>query len=239
MVQCHHAMNTSAEKTSVNHVRIPCSQMKLRGELAIPDAPRALVILLHEATDGWTDCGNWPIAWKLYHQGFGTLLVNPLAGDAQALQHARKFGRLELPVLVERVTAIIKWAKGVPKTESTPVGLYASGLTAAAAIQAASSGAAIDSLVCRAARTDLIEDAALRLEAPILLLAEEADHRSRRRHFEFANMLHCERKLATLKRIPHCPKGDAAALQSARFAANWFSDHLECSLDRIGELVAR
>jgi putative phosphoribosyl transferase len=231
-------MNTSAETTSVNHVSIPCPQLTLRGELASPPAPKGVVILLHEAAEGWADCRNWPIAWKLYHNGFATLLVNPFDSDERTIQKARANARLGMPALVERVAAITQWARDLANSESSPLGIFASGVAAAAAIQVASGHASVDSLVCRSARTDLLADVASQLETPILLLAEESDHRSRRWHFEFANSLHCEKKMVTLKPIPHCPIQDATALQSAQLASNWFGDHLRNDMDRFGELVA-
>jgi putative phosphoribosyl transferase len=207
------------------------------GELAIPRDPKAMVIFLHDAAEGWTDCRNWPLAWKLHRHGFATLLVNPLNPPEQTLRHAKGFANFELPLLVERLTAAIHWAQTVAEPEIAPLGVLASGMSAAAAIQVAANGTGVDALVCRAARTDLIEDAALRLDTPILLLAEESDHRSRRRNWEFARMLHCPKKVATLERIPHCPKHDAAALQTAQLAVDWFSGHLKSSPAKLRELV--
>lgn len=222
----------------MNHVSIRCPHLTLRGELAIPPTPKGIVVLLHEAAEGWADCRNWPIAWKLYHIGFATLLVNPFDGDERTIQKARANARIGMPALVERVAAITQYGRKIVKPEFGPLGIFASGVSAAAAIQVASCNAGVDSLVCRSARTDLIEDVAPKLDTPILLLAEEGAHRNRRWQFEFANSLHCEKKMATLKPIPHCPIQDATALQSAQLAANWFADHLNNDLDRLGELVA-
>lgn len=232
------AMNASATKSSIAHVHIPCPRVGLWGELAVPHEPRAMVILVHDSKDGWTDCRNWPIAWKLYRSGFATLLVNLLDPEEQALQYAKGFPHFEMPLLVERLAAIVRWARARDDAAPMKTGVLASKMAAAASIEAAVNGIAIDALACKAARTDLVQDIAPRLAVPILLVADEGDHRSRKRHWEFSRALGCDKKLVTLKGCRHRSNDEMSTLQTAQLAVDWFSLHLEARQERPEYLVA-
>jgi hypothetical protein len=186
-----------------------------------------MVVLLHDCPEGWTDCRNWPVAWKLYRNGFAVLLVNPLKPEEQSLQYAKGFPQFELPLLVERLRAVIRWTQATAGVERMATGVVASRMAAAAAIQVAAGGAAIDALVCKAAPTDLVADVAPRLTAPILLVADESDHRSRRRNCEFSRILACEKKVVTLKGCRHRSDAAMSALRTAQLAVDWFDLHLQ------------
>ena len=231
-------MNASATTSSIAHVHIPCPRVELWGELAVPHDPRAMVILVHDSKEGWTDYQNWPTAWKLYRSGFVTLLVNLLHPDEQALQYAKGFPLFEMPLLVERLAAIVRWARAMGDAETMQTGVLSSRMAAAASIEAAVNGIAIDALVCKAARTDLVQDIAPRLAVPILLVADEGDHRSRKRHWEFSRALGCEKKLVTLKGCRHRSNDEMSALQTAQLAVDWFSLHLEARQEHPEYLAA-
>jgi len=90
-------MNTSASESSISYVQIPCGRASVRGELAIPNEPRGLVVFAHATHGGWTNAQNWPIAWKLHQKGYATLLLDLLTPGEASPEAVRGLLCLDIP----------------------------------------------------------------------------------------------------------------------------------------------
>ena len=219
-------MNTSATESSTTHVRIPCARTTIRGELAIPDAPRGLVIFSHATHGGWTNSRNWPIAWKLHHNGYATLLLDLLTPVEAGLETAKGFLHVEVPLLTERLEAATRWALEQERLKGLPVAYFGSDAGAAAAIEVARLLPATRAVVCRAARTDLVGEAAARLETPVLLIAAEHDRRSVRRNREFIARAGVNCRMEIVKDASRRFPEEDALCEVARITTDWIDSKL-------------
>jgi putative phosphoribosyl transferase len=220
------SMNTSATPSSILHVRVPCPRGAIHGELAIPDDAKGLVIVAHATDGGWTSSKNWPIAWKLHQSGFATLLLDLLTPVEAGLESAKGFLRFEVPLLTERLEAATHWALTQKRLEGLPCAYFASDAAAAAAIEAAVDFPAIRTIVCRAARTDLVGSAADRLKAPVLLIVGEHDRRILRWNREFMAGSRSKHRVEIIKDATHRFTQEGAHCDVARITANWLNTHL-------------
>jgi putative phosphoribosyl transferase len=219
-------MNTSASKSSITHVQIPCSRTAIHGELAIPDSAKGLVIFSHATHGGWADSKNWPIAWRLHQNGYATLLLNLLTPVEGGLETAKGFLRREVPLLTERLKAATRWARGQEELEELDYAYFGSDVGAAAAIEAAAALPATRTVVCRAGRTDLTGEASEHLEAPVLLIVGEHDRRTLRWNREFANSYHRNRRLEIIQGATHLLPEEGALSQVAKLTVDWMESHL-------------
>ena len=113
-------MNTSASESSISYVQSPCGRASVRGELAIPNEPRGLVVFAHATHGGWTNAQNWPIAWKLHQSGYATLLLDLLTPGEASTEAVRGLLCLEIPYLTKRVVAAITWVKSQDQLADLP-----------------------------------------------------------------------------------------------------------------------
>jgi putative phosphoribosyl transferase len=214
-------MNTSATQSSIIHVHIPCPREAIHGELAIPDAPKGLVIFAHATHGGWANSKNWAIAWKLHQRGYATLLLDLLTPVEAGLETAKSFLHFEVPLLTERLEAATRWALKQERLKGLAFAYFGSDVGAAAAIEVAAALPATSAVVCRAARTDLVGAAADRLEMPILLIAAEHDRRALRRNREFTKRSNVNRRLEIVKGATHLFPEEGALCEVARLTADW------------------
>jgi putative phosphoribosyl transferase len=231
-------MNTSATQSSIIHVHIPCAREAIHGELAIPDAPNGLVIFAHATQGGWANSKNWSIAWKLHQRGYATLLLDLLTGVEAGLETAKGLLHFEVPLLSERLRAATLWALSQEKLKGLEFAFFGSDVGAAAAIEVAGALPATSAVVCRAARTDLVEGAADQLGKPILLIAAEYDRRTIRRNREFIQRNNANRRLEIVKGATHRFPEEGALCEVARITAKWLDAHLGAERSNLEEAVS-
>ena len=219
-------MNTSASKSSISYVQIPCGRASVRGELAIPNEPRGLVVFAHATHGGWTNAQNWPIAWKLHQSGYATLLLDLLTPGEASTEAVRGLLCLDIPYLTKRVVAAITWVKSQDQLADLPVACFGSDAGAAAALGAAAAMPAILTVVCRAARTDLIAEPARHADLPVLLVAGENDRRTLRSNREFAAHAPAARRVKVIKGATHRFTERGSLYEVANVTTAWLDERL-------------
>lgn len=212
-------------------VRIATPSAVVEGQLAIPERARALVILAHAAPQSAYAAGNRYVAAVLRTAGFATLVVNLLTAHESVQDTETSDLRFRLPLLAARLAGVTSWAALHPALRELPVGFFAGGVSASAALEtAAESPRLVGAIVARSGRPELAAASLRDVRTPVLLLVGEKDT---------ANVATNQRaleRLPTTTRLHVIPGAgqrldDETSLGSvAQLAAAWFERTLHGSL---------
>ena len=157
-------------------VRIATPSAVVEGQLSIPAQPRALVILAHAAPQSAYADGNRYVAAVLRTEGFATLVVNLLTAHESVQDTETSDLRFRLPLLAARLAGVTSWAGLHPAVRELPVGYFAGGVSASAALEsAAESPELVGAIVSRSGRPELAAASIRDVRAPVLLLVGEHD----------------------------------------------------------------
>jgi dienelactone hydrolase len=157
-------------------VRIDLPGAELGGFLTLPEEPRGLVLFAHGSGSSRHSPRNHYVAEFLQGAGLGTLLIDLLTRDEDAVDQFTRQFRFDIVLLADRLTGAIDWLERQPKTRDLPVGLFGASTGAAAALQAAAVRPdRVQAVVSRGGRPDLAGEALARVRAPTLLIVGADD----------------------------------------------------------------
>lgn len=151
---------TTSVADGVREVLIPVSGVDLKGEVYVPPNARGVVIFTEYRPD---------FAKHLSGENLATVVFD-LVSDNEADQRAHIF---DVEFLAKRLEGATHWLSNQVGLQHLPIGYFATGSGAAAALFAASNNCEISSIVCVSARVDLASEIAYRVKCPTLLLVGE------------------------------------------------------------------
>ncbi|WP_342241142.1 dienelactone hydrolase family protein [Inquilinus sp. OTU3971] len=155
----------------LRHIRIPPAG--LPGTLRLPDPPRSLVVFVQGSGSSRFEPRNVALAEGLCRHGFATLLL-----DLLTFQEERNQANIfSIQLLAARLIDTMHWVEGQPDLAALPLGLFATGTGAAAALVAAASRRHIRAIVTYEGRPDLAHEAVDEVRVPTLLIV--GDHQDR------------------------------------------------------------
>jgi putative phosphoribosyl transferase len=147
----------------------------LEGDLALPPAPRGLVIFAHGSGSSRHSRRNRYVASELQRAGFATLLLDLLTLDEERDDARTGRWRFDIGLLARRVDAAIRWAHTDEDLRALPLALFGASTGAAAALRASAIHPEVAAIVSRGGRPDLAGAALHAVHAPTLLLVGAAD----------------------------------------------------------------
>ena len=118
-------------------VLIPAHGVELRGDLAMPEHAKGLIIFAHGSGSSRLSPRNQFVARSLYDAGLATLLIDLLAPEEEQIDRVSGRLRFNIDFLAERLVDIIDWLIVNKDTEGLKLGLFGASTGAAAAIVAA------------------------------------------------------------------------------------------------------
>ncbi|TSD85470.1 hypothetical protein FFK22_027290 [Mycobacterium sp. KBS0706] len=206
----------------LRHIRI--SPAGLPGTLWLPHSPKGLVALVHGSGSDRFNSRNSALAAALSQQGFATLLLDLLTIHEERL----RWNILDIGLLAIRLSGVIDWTAGQPNLAKLPLGVFATGTAAAAALVAAKRRP-IQAIVSYAGRPDLAHEILDDVHVPVLLLVPESHG-----PLTTDNQLACRRLKdpKAIRIIPWAgqPWNEADAITGiAVLAVDWFNHHLHPS----------
>ena len=209
---------------SLESARIDAGDVVLDGDLEIPADAHGLVIFAHGSGSNRMSARNRHVAHALHRQGLATLLFDLLSAD----ESREVAARFDIPKLVSRLHAALRWASGDPALRSLPVGLFGASTGAAAAlVLAARDPARVSAVVSRGGRPDLAGiDVLARVQAPTLLIVGGADDEVIPLNRAALRAMTCPSELALVPAATHLFEEPGALEQVARLAADWFRQWL-------------
>ena len=153
-------------------IEIPVGQRAMGGILFVPPQAGALVVFIHEC-DSTSNISplNRLVARSLLDLGFAILQPDLKDWTAEHAGGAAWDDTDELLKSAKRLSAIIDWLGDNPATCGLPLGLFATGSGAAAAMMAAAlRPSRVRAVVTHDGRSDLAADLLAEVQAPTLML---------------------------------------------------------------------
>jgi len=164
-------MTTPVVKEEVRAVRISASRASLDGDLSLPEGARGVVLFAHGSGSSRHSSRNRYVAQELRRSALGTLLMDLLTADEEAIDARTGHLRFDIGLLAERLGAATEWLRGDPRTSRLALGYFgASTGGGAALVAAADRPAEVGAVVSRGGRPDLAGAALPRVQAPTLLI---------------------------------------------------------------------
>ena len=218
-------MNSPAtQKTEFSEpVKIPVNGVELEGALVVPPAARGIVLFAHGSGSSRHSPRNNFVAETLRAAGIGTLLMDLLTKQEDAIYQTR----FDIDLLTWRLERATQWLMEEPQAQSLDIGYFGASTGAAAALNAAATlGPSIGAVVSRGGRPDLALAALGSVQAPTLLIVGALDDVVIELNRKAYERLKAEKQLAIVPGATHLFEEPGTLQEVARLAAAWFRRHL-------------
>ena len=208
-------------------VRIAAGRASLDGDLTLPPGARGVVLFAHGSGSSRHSSRNRYVAQELRRSALGTLLMDLLTSEEEAVDARTGHLRFDIDLLAERLGAATDWLRDDPRTSRLAVGYFGASTGGGAALLAAADRpAGVGAVVSRGGRPDLAGAALPRVQAPTLLIVGGRDETVIEMNREALAGLRCERRLEIVPGATHLFEERGALEEVARLAAGWFARHL-------------
>jgi dienelactone hydrolase len=208
-------------------VSVRVHQAELRGDLHLPAPASGLVIFAHGSGSSRHSPRNRFVAKKLGEAGLGTLLLDLLTPEEEAVDWDTGHLRFDIGFLAGRLLAATDWAARQESLGDLSIGYFgASTGGAAALLSAAERPELVRAVVSRGGRPDLAGRELHRVQAPTLLIVGGADVDVLEMNRAALARLRCEKQLRIVQGASHLFPEPGALEEVARHAAAWFQRHL-------------
>jgi len=208
-------------------VVIPVADGKvIEGDLTTPEGSHAIVIFAHGSGSSRHSPRNKYVARALNEAGLGTLLIDLLTADEEAVDEADGHLRFDIQLLSDRLTAATDWIVA-NVGRSCAIGYFGASTGAAAALVAAGNRPEkIRAVVSRGGRPDLAGSFLPKVAAPTLLIVGENDPVVIQLNRQAASELRSTHKIEVVPGATHLFEETGALEAVARMARLWFEAHL-------------
>lgn len=208
-------------------LRINAGDVSLEGDLSLPDGAQGLVVFAHGSGSSRHSPRNRYVAEILNEAGVGTLLMDLLTVDEEAVDQYTRHLRFDIPLLAQRLSAATEWLKEDPEFAQLEVGYFGASTGAAAAIIAAAHQPEdVRAVVSRGGRPDLAGAALAQIKAPTLLIVGGHDYAVIELNRQAYERMTCEKRLEIVPGATHLFEEPGTLEQAARLAADWFARYL-------------
>jgi putative phosphoribosyl transferase len=213
-------------------VRIPVGQVTLDGDLMVPANARGIVLFAHGSGSSRHSPRNRYVAEELRRGGIGTLLMDLLTRQEEALDDATAELRFNIPLLAQRLEIATQWLHKREDMAAFDLGYFGASTGAAAAlIAAAELPELIRAVVSRGGRPDLAGEALRRVQAPTLLIVGGNDGPVIGMNRDALQQIKVEKRLEIIPGATHLFEEPGALEQVARLAKDWFTRYLGAKRD--------
>lgn len=211
-------------------VVIPARDAQLDGILAMPAAPRGLVVFAHGSGSSRHSSRNRHVARRLQAKNLGTLLFDLLTAPEEAADHASGQLRFDIGLLAARLGDTVEWCRTQPETRALPLGLFGASTGAAAALViAAQHPDIIQAVVSRGGRPDLAGEALRFVRAPTLLIVGGDDLQVLDLNLGASHSIAGVKEVRVIPGASHLFEEAGALDQVAAAATVWFARYLKPS----------
>ena len=208
-------------------VLVPAASVTLQGDLVVPAAARGIVLFAHGSGSSRASPRNRFVATALQDAPLGTLLIDLLTSQEEAIDLRTRALRFDIPMLAERLVALVDWLGQDERTARLAVGLFGASTGAAAAlIAAATRPDAVRAVVSRGGRPDLAGAYLPSVRAPTLLIVGGWDEVVIELNREAQAALRCPNALEVVPGATHLFEEPGKLEEVARLAQRWFVEHV-------------
>ena len=204
-------------------VRIEAAGDMLNGDLSLPADAAGLVVFAHGSGSSRHSSRNRMVADAFQRARLATLMLDLLTESEERVDVITAEFRFDIPLLANRVTAAVDWARASQPTSSLSIGLFGASTGAAAAlIAAADRPGIVRAVVSRGGRADLAAAALDRVVAPTLLIVGGRDDVVVQLNREAYARLGSEKHLDIVPGATHLFDEPGALDEVSRVAREWF-----------------
>jgi pimeloyl-ACP methyl ester carboxylesterase len=173
------------------------------------------------------------VATRLNEAGFGTLLVDLLTSEEEAVDVRTAHLRFDISLLAGRLLVAGDAMAAEADRGELLLGYFGASTGAAAALVAAAERPEpVRAIVSRGGRPDLAGGALSRVQAPTLLIVGSLDEAVIDMNLRAAGRMRCEHELSIVPGATHLFEEPGTLEEVARRAIDWFTRHLRAS-DRL------
>ena len=208
-------------------VRVPIGPVKLEGNLTLPSGARGVVLFAHGSGSSRNSPRNRVVAKQLQSAGFGTLLIDLLTEEEEAVDLRTSHFRFDIGLLANRLVGAVGWLQSPEQTEDLPVGLFGASTGGGAALVAAAQRPdCVAAVVSRGGRPDLAGEFLSRVRAPTLLLVGGNDVPIIGMNQQAMRAMRTEIRLTIIPGASHLFEEPGTIQQVATHARDWFERFL-------------
>ncbi|HEY3395542.1 MAG TPA: dienelactone hydrolase family protein [Lacipirellulaceae bacterium] len=223
-------MDATKQKIDDRVVRVPTGAVTLEVNFTWPQNARGVVLFAHGSGSGRHSPRNRHVAELLNESKLGTLLVDLLTADEEAVDMHTAHLRFDITLLAERLVDATDWLAREPTTSRLPIGYFGASTGAAAALVAAAKRAKlISAVVSRGGRPDLAGRYLARVHAPTLLIVGGNDPLVLELNRAALNELRCEKHVEIVPGASHLFEEPGTLDEVARLAREWFESHFSAA----------
>ena len=213
--------------TRTDAITIPVERGRIGADLRLPESPAGVVLFAHGSGSSRFSARNRAVARFLEARGFGTLLLDLLTPEEDAIDRHSAEHRFDIAMLGRRVVLATDWLHERADAASLPIGYFGASTGAAAAlIGAAARPDTVRAVVSRGGRPDLAGDALPRVQAPTLLVVGGDDAPVIDMNREAMRRMTAHVELTIVPGATHLFEEPGTLEQVMALAAAWFGDHL-------------
>ncbi len=223
------AQNTESP-TKEQPVRIPVGHTTLEGNLAVPVGARGIVVFAHGSGSGRHSPRNRYVADVLQSGGLGTLLIDLLTAEEEAVDLRTAHLRFDIGLLAERLVGATDWLREQDETRGLPIGSFGASTGAGAALVAAAERPeTVRAVVSRGGRPDLAGEALTQVRCPVLLIVGGADLQVLQLNHQAMRVLRTVKRLDIVPEATHLFEEPGALGTVAQLARDWFTRYLSAA----------
>ncbi len=205
----------------------PLRSVQLEGNLTLPEGATGIVLFAHGSGSSRFSPRNRFVARSLQEAGLGTLLIDLLNPQEEAIDVRTAELRFDIPFLARRLSEVIDWLAEEPETQNLSVGLFGASTGGGAALMAAvDRPERVKAVVSRGGRPDLAAPVLPDVKAPTLLIVGGEDTPVIAMNQEAFDQLKGEKRLWIVPGATHLFEEPGTLEQVAQLAADWFKTRL-------------
>ena len=211
---------------------VPLGRIELYADVSAPDRAKGLVLFAHGSGSSRHSPRNRHVADVLNRGAIGTVLIDLLTEEEEAVDLQTAELRFDIPLLGRRVAAITDWVGRQPNLKNLGLGYFGASTGAAAALVAAAERPKIvQAVVSRGGRPDLAGPALRGVSAPTLFIVGGNDPVVLDLNYSAMAQLprETEHKLEIIAGSTHLFEEPGTLDRVAALARDWFRKHLGSS----------
>jgi pimeloyl-ACP methyl ester carboxylesterase len=221
---------TRAANVRERTVTIDMGTASLEGSLAIPEGADGVVLFAHGSGSSRNSPRNRFVAEELRFGGLGTLLIDLLTPEEEAVDEQTSELRFDIELLAARVVDAMHWLAADDSTRKLPLGLFGASTGAGAALVAAAREPdRIRGVVSRGGRPDLAGEWLPNVQAPTLLIVGARDEPVIELNEQAKAQMTAPVELVIVRRATHLFEEPGTLEEVARLTRDWFVRHLRGS----------
>jgi putative phosphoribosyl transferase len=207
---------------------IPVPRGRIEADLRVPDRATGLVVFAHGSGSSRLSQRNRAVADFLHARSFGTLLLDLLTSEEDAVDRLTGEYRFDIDRLGARVVLATDWIQARADLRLLPMGYFGASTGAAAALIAATARPeAVRAVVSRGGRPDLAGHALRRVQAPTLLIVGGDDEPVIGMNRDAMRQMITTVELEIVPHATHLFEEAGTLERVMELAASWFQRHLK------------